>query len=252
MGGAVEFGLNAAMVVLLGATIFYCWLLSRRIQVLQDSKGELADLLSKFDRSTKRATHAMELLQHASKEAGKNVQSRIEKAQYVLDDLNYVMDRADKIASQMEAGIAIARQREKIELTPKAAPQVSEAATLQAVKPKPKPVATPVPEVRKTRSLVLEAFDESRLAEDDDQADVISDVTKDSILASLRQAKAGGKQGASAMSSLQALIEQVTERNTPVEDDDEPEASIRPRSPASRTVSRTERQLLKAMGARAE
>lgn len=248
MGGVVEFGLNAAMIVLLGATVFYCWLLNRRIQVLQDSKGELANLLKQFDRSTKRAMQAMDLLQDASKEAGKTVQSRIEKAQYVLDDLNYMMDRADKVADQMEAGIAIARQREKMKPVepevvarkPSVSP-VPQAVTLPKV-----PVRTVEPEVRKARSLVLEAFDDDKI-----EANIISNVTKDSILASLRQAKAGGKQNPSAISSLQTLIEQVADHNGLVEDE-QPMAKSRPQASASRPVSRGEQALLKAMGARAE
>lgn len=296
MEHVLEFSLNIAMITLLAATLFYCWLLNKRIQVLQDSKSELANLLKQFDRSTKRASEAMELLQQASKQAGKSVQSRIEKAQYVLDDLNYMMDRADKVAEQMEAGIAIARQREKLEpaisqktsetsafveppstvpLVASGYPKVEDAAPARtkssAANESVSAQVVPTPAANQSRSLVLEQLGSAEQGANGagmsrEGEGMISGVTRDSILASLRQAKAGGKENDTAMSSLQSLIEKVAERHqhdaqdepqrsaaqhTSTPRDARPVAKPSVKSSAAR-ASRGERELLRAMQLQAE
>ncbi len=49
MSLAVELVINLLVAALLGVTITYCYILNKRIQVLQNSKGELAELLGHFD-----------------------------------------------------------------------------------------------------------------------------------------------------------------------------------------------------------
>lgn len=114
MGLVLEFGLNLLVAGLLGVTIFYCWLLNKRIQILQDSRSELAELLQHFDRSTQKASDSILALQAASRKISETVQSRVDKANEVIDDLTFMLERADRAADQMEAGIAIARQKEKM------------------------------------------------------------------------------------------------------------------------------------------
>lgn len=132
--------LNALVIVLLGLTIGYCWLLNRRIQVLQDSKSELAQLLKHFDESTERASESIIALQTASKKIGENIQHRIDKANFLLDDMAFMIEKGGKIANQMEAGFAVSRARRAAEppqsAEEKSAPQPSRertAASLEAV-----------------------------------------------------------------------------------------------------------------------
>lgn len=106
--------LNVIMVALLVATIAYCWLLNRRIQVLQDSKSELAHLLRHFDESTQRASESIIALQTASKKIGENIQARIDKANFLLDDLSFMIEKGNKMANQMEASLAVGRARNKV------------------------------------------------------------------------------------------------------------------------------------------
>lgn len=119
--------LNILIVVLLVVTIGYCWLLNRRIKVLQDSRGELAVLLKHFDESTQRASESIIALQTASKKIGENIQFRIDKANYLLDDLSFMIEKGNKLANQMEAGFAVTRARDKViseqQPIPKAAPE---------------------------------------------------------------------------------------------------------------------------------
>lgn len=106
--------LNVLIVVLLAATISYCWVLNRRIKILQDSKSELAQLLKYFDESTQRASESIIALQTASKKLGESIQSRIDKANFLLDDLAFMIEKGNKIANQMEAGFAVGRARNRV------------------------------------------------------------------------------------------------------------------------------------------
>ena len=97
--------------VLLAVTICYCWVLNRRIRILQDSKSELAQLLKHFDESTQRASESIIALQTASKKIGENIQFRIDKANYLLDDLSFMIEKGNTLANRIEAGFAVSRAR---------------------------------------------------------------------------------------------------------------------------------------------
>jgi sensor histidine kinase regulating citrate/malate metabolism len=115
MAGAVaSVLLNLFIAVLLAVTIGYCWILNRRIKVLQDSKSELAQLLKYFDESTERASESIIALQTASKKIGENIQHRVDKANYLLDDLAFMIEKGSKLADQMEAGFAVSRARARV------------------------------------------------------------------------------------------------------------------------------------------
>lgn len=105
--------LNVLLVGLLAATIAYCYVLNRRIQVLQDSKSELAGLLKQFDESTVRASETIIAMQTASKKIGENIQLKLDKANYLLDDLSYTIEKGTRLTSQIEASFAINRARSK-------------------------------------------------------------------------------------------------------------------------------------------
>ena len=106
--------LNCLIIVLLSVTIAYCWLLNRRIKILQDSKSELGVLLKHFDESTKRASDSIIALQSASKKIGESIQMRIEKANFLLDDMAFMIEKGEKQANKMEAGLAVNRARNRV------------------------------------------------------------------------------------------------------------------------------------------
>jgi hypothetical protein len=114
-GAVLNLLVNVAIVVLLCVTIAYCWVLNRRIKILQDSRSELAQLLTHFDESTQRASESIIALQTASKKIGENIQMRIEKANYLIDDLAFMLERGNKLANQLEANFAVNRARNRVE-----------------------------------------------------------------------------------------------------------------------------------------
>jgi len=109
--GVASFLLNLLITGLLMATISYCWVLNKRIKILQDSKSELSNLLKYFDESTTKASESIVALQTASKKIGENIQIRIDKANYLIDDLAFMIEKGNRLADQLDANFAVNRAR---------------------------------------------------------------------------------------------------------------------------------------------
>lgn len=102
--------LEVSVAVMLSITIYYCIKLNKRIQILQDSKSELAQLIMKFDESTQQATQSIVEIQRASKKINDNIQEKLNKANFIADDLAFMIERGNKTANVMEGQIAGARK----------------------------------------------------------------------------------------------------------------------------------------------
>lgn len=95
--------MNAMMAGLLLATIVYCLKLNRRIRVLQDSKSELARIIREFDDSTRRATDNINEIHAATMRISENIQHKIDKANYLADDLEGMLERGNKMMGKVDA-----------------------------------------------------------------------------------------------------------------------------------------------------
>ena len=109
MSVAVSLFADIIVAVLLITTIVYCLKLNARIRVLQDSKSELAQLIEKFDQSTHKATHSINEIHKASKKIAENMQARLDKANFLADDLAFMIEKGSKLADRMDGGIASSR-----------------------------------------------------------------------------------------------------------------------------------------------
>ena len=103
--------IDGLMALLLIITTFYCWRLNKRIQILQDSKSELANIIRQFDESTHKATDSIAEIHAATSRIAENMQHKIDKANYLADDLQFMIEKGNKIADRMEGGIASGRSR---------------------------------------------------------------------------------------------------------------------------------------------
>lgn len=106
--------LNIMIAGLLIANISYCWVLNNRIKILQDGKSELANLLQYFDESTARASESIIALQTASKKIGENMQNKIDKANYLMDDLAFMVEKGNILTDQLDANLAVNRARKRV------------------------------------------------------------------------------------------------------------------------------------------
>ncbi len=105
----VGFLVDTVIIVLLLATIGYCWRLNRLLRVIRDSKGELARVIEGFNHSTERAERSVIDMKQASQAVIDKLQVKIEKAEFLADDMSYIMDKAGKVADRLTAQIQQAR-----------------------------------------------------------------------------------------------------------------------------------------------
>ena len=100
---------NVVMAGLLIATLVYCGRLNRRIRVLQDSRSELAKIIREFDESTQRATQSIAEIHHATQRLSDNIQHKIDKANFLANDLDMLIERGGKLVNP-KADIRPARE----------------------------------------------------------------------------------------------------------------------------------------------
>ena len=99
----LSIGFDAVVALLLAITIGFCWKLNARIRILQDSKSELAELIAQFNESTERAKVSILDIQNASKLITESMQVKLEKANYLADDLSYLIEKGNKMTGQNDA-----------------------------------------------------------------------------------------------------------------------------------------------------
>lgn len=94
--------IDVMMAGLLILTIVYCRKLSGRIQALQDSRSELAQIIREFDESTERATKSIAEIHEATRRLNDNMQHKIDKANYLVEDLQVMIEKGNRVAGAAE------------------------------------------------------------------------------------------------------------------------------------------------------
>jgi hypothetical protein len=107
--GNAQILLEAALVLLLAATLFHALRLERALGVLKRDRAVLEALVAGFNDSTRQAEIGVERLRSASEGAGRQIARQIEQAQRLRDDLGFLTERGDKLAERLEGGVRSAR-----------------------------------------------------------------------------------------------------------------------------------------------
>lgn len=97
--------LDVLVAVLLAVTIGYAVVLNKRLGKLRGDKKDLEKLAAKFGESTSRAEESIETLRHTAD----LLQSGIDKAQALRDDLTFLIDRGDQAADSLEDLVRLTR-----------------------------------------------------------------------------------------------------------------------------------------------
>lgn len=98
---------DAFIAILLLATIIYSWKLNKRIRVLQDSKGEMAKLIERFDRSTEQASKGINEIHKISKSINDHIENHIAKANYIADDLAFMIEKGTTIVNKAGGEVSL-------------------------------------------------------------------------------------------------------------------------------------------------
>jgi hypothetical protein len=105
--------LDIVVAGLLGVTIAYAALLSRRLGALRNDKAQLEALVQSLDASSTRANIGIAALKEAAEEVGRTLQQKIEQGQGLRNDLNYIVDLGGGIADRLEKSIRSTRDDAK-------------------------------------------------------------------------------------------------------------------------------------------
>jgi len=98
----MEWLLEIALVVLLAATLFHALRLERALGVLKRDRVALEELVSGFNSSTRAAEQGIERLHAAADGAGRQVARHIDTASGLKDDLQFLMERGNRLADQLD------------------------------------------------------------------------------------------------------------------------------------------------------
>lgn len=90
------------LVGLLGATLFYCVRLNRLIRHLQDSKSEFAQVMKEFNETVIKAESSIPQLKATGQKVTDGLETRINKAGHVADDLLFMIERSTKLIRKLE------------------------------------------------------------------------------------------------------------------------------------------------------
>lgn len=107
---------DGVVAVLLVATLIYVRRFSVRLEAIRASRAEFEKLIGDLTKSTDQAASHLHQFKTTADTAGKDLQSRIERAQGLAgefgkigDDLKLLTDRAETAAKRLETAIARSR-----------------------------------------------------------------------------------------------------------------------------------------------
>ena len=103
------FLLDVLVSILLATTIVWCVLLNRRLKGLRRNQGELATLIAELNLATSRAEAGISVLKSNAEEAGASLQTSIEQAVRLNDDLAYLSERGSRLVERLDGPTKRAR-----------------------------------------------------------------------------------------------------------------------------------------------
>jgi hypothetical protein len=135
--------LDLVVILLLIPTIIYAGILNRRLGALRRSREELAKIVASFNDATLRAEAGIPKLKKATTEANSILKDRVEKAQTLRDDLAFMVERAEELATRLENAVRAARNDGLTAMAPPAAaaPAYVPAAAGRSMEPPPRTLA---------------------------------------------------------------------------------------------------------------
>ncbi|MDB2414747.1 DUF6468 domain-containing protein [Rickettsiales bacterium] len=101
--------MDIVIVSMLSVAIFFGYRLSQKVNVIQSSKKELANLFKSFDDTIIRAQKSVDDLKKASYEASVGLQKQIDHANILMDDLSFMAERAVNTANKLENALSDSR-----------------------------------------------------------------------------------------------------------------------------------------------
>ncbi len=105
--------IDLLLITFLGICIYYCFVLNKRINELQNSKNEFLRTVREFDMAIVRAESSISDLTKLSRETSAKIHKATEKAQFLINDITFMNDMGSDVASRLEKAIDVAKTLEK-------------------------------------------------------------------------------------------------------------------------------------------
>ncbi|MGB0696574.1 MAG: DUF6468 domain-containing protein [Rhodospirillaceae bacterium] len=101
--------LDLTIIVLLVAFIVHALMLYRQLKDLRKNREEMIKVIATFNEATARAEAGVPRLRKTAEDANKSLDENVAKARTLRDDLAYMVDRADAMASRLESAVSSGR-----------------------------------------------------------------------------------------------------------------------------------------------
>jgi len=108
-GLSLPVAIDALIAVLLVATIVYAVVLNRKLVALRNAKVEMEALVARFAESTAQAESGIQTLKAHANESGASLDGMVGRAHGLADDLTFLIERGNSLASRLEGAIESAR-----------------------------------------------------------------------------------------------------------------------------------------------
>ena len=110
-GAVLSIVLDGVIVALLVVTIAYALVLNRKLGSLRTTKGEMEALIARLVEATERAQNGLSGLREHALTTGEQLQRGIEAARGRVDELGFLIARAEALAAKLEGPNGADRSR---------------------------------------------------------------------------------------------------------------------------------------------
>ena len=163
--------IDGLIIALLIAAIGYAVVLSRRLQSLRDSRGELERVVSSLGEAIRQADAGLNEIHHTAESLGRDLDRKIDAARGHNGDLEILLQRAESAADRLESSIGISRQLDQglsgasVSVPPVREVPARERAPSPQPEPQPKPQSKSRARPAPAKLFVGPAEDENPLAQ---------------------------------------------------------------------------------------
>ena len=102
---SVSLILDLLLVCLLGATILFCIRLNKKLSIMREAQGELHKVAAEFDQAIVRSRLGIEELRNASQAAKEELNSELEIAKPLIEELKLINASSTRIADRLQEKI---------------------------------------------------------------------------------------------------------------------------------------------------
>jgi hypothetical protein len=130
---AMEWTLEIALLVLLGATLFQAIRLERALGMLRRDRASLETLVVGFNASTHQAESGIQRLRAAADSTGRQIEAQLSKSVSLKDDLEFLTERGERLADRLDVLVRAARPLSEDRAAPNRPENKPESAKLKGV-----------------------------------------------------------------------------------------------------------------------